>query len=87
MKLVNNWRDAWRWYSMWAFAAINVISGAGGITAYLTPQMLAAKVLFFPAWTWAEVVFAIIAFLAVTGGIGRMLSQERTTVVDIEVAA
>ncbi len=76
MKLVENWRDAPKWYSMWAFAAIEVIAGAGGITAYLTPQMLAAKVLFVPSWTWAEVVFAVIAFLAVTGGVARMISQK-----------
>lgn len=85
MNLVKNWRDAWKWYSVWAFGAIEIISGAGGITAYLTPQMLTAKVLFFPTWTWAEVVFAILAFLAVTGGIGRLISQEKTQAVDMEV--
>lgn len=83
MKLIDNWRDAWRWYSMWAFSAISIISGGSGVLVHLTPAMLGAKVLFMPTWTWAEVVASIIAFLAVTGGIGRLISQKPT--IDIEV--
>lgn len=76
MKLVKNWRESWKWYSQWAFAAISTISGAGGITAYLTPAMLTSRVLFLPTWTWGEVVLSVIAILGITGGIGRMISQE-----------
>jgi len=83
MKLVEDWRRAWRWYSMWAFSAISIISGGSGILVHLTPTMLGAKVLFMPTWTWAEVVASVIAFLAITGGIGRLISQKPE--VDIEV--
>lgn len=74
MKLVQDWKDAWRWYSTWAFTSIATIQGY--ILAFLTPEQLAAPVLFYPTWTWGTATQAVIAFLAVTGGIGRLISQE-----------
>ena len=72
MRLVDNWRDAPKWYSMWAAAAVVTIGGFG---AYLTPDMLAAQVLFMPDWTWQKVLSSLTAFFGVTGLIGRLISQ------------
>lgn len=73
MKLINNWRDAPRWYSVWAGAAVVSI---GSIGTYLTPEMLAAPVLFLSDWTWGKVLSAVTAFFGITGIIGRLISQE-----------
>lgn len=72
MKLIDNWKDAWKWYSVWAASAVVSI---GGIGAYLTPEMIAAPVLFFPDWTWGKVLSSLTAFFGVTGIIGRLVSQ------------
>jgi hypothetical protein len=83
MKLVENWRDAWSWYSEWAFAGITTVAG---ITVYLTPEMLAAPILFLPDWTWAKAAAAVVAFLAVSGGIARLIPQPpKEPAVDVEV--
>lgn len=73
MKLVENWKEAWKWYSVWAASAVVTI---GGVGAYLTPEMLAAAVVFLPDWTWGKVLSSITAFLGVTALIGRLISQE-----------
>lgn len=73
MKLVENWRDAPRWYSVWAAGAVVTI---GGVGAYLTPEMLAAPIFFLPDWTWGKALSSITAFLGVTGLVGRLISQE-----------
>ncbi len=80
MNLVKNWRDAWKWYSVWALSAVTTV---GTVSLYVTPAMLAAPILFYPEWTWGELVAAVTAFLGVTGLIGRVISQEPA--VDIEV--
>ena len=72
MKLVDNRKDAWRWYSVWAASAVITI---GGIGQYLTPEMLEAPVLFWPDWTYQRVLSALTAFFGVTGLIGRLVSQ------------
>ena len=73
MKLIDNWKDAWRWYSTWSFASIATIQGS--VLAFITPEQLAAPVLFYPEWTWGAASQAVVAFLAVSGGIGRLISQ------------
>lgn len=73
MKLIDNWRDAPRWYSTWAFASIATIQGS--VLAFITPEQLAAPVLFLSGWTWGALAQAVVAFLAVTGGVGRLISQ------------
>lgn len=83
MKLVENWREAWKWYSEWAFMAIATIAS---FVVYLTPEMLSARVLFLPDWTWAQVIASIIALLAVTGGVARLISQPPKPAVDVEVS-
>lgn len=73
MKLVENWRQWWRWYSTWAFASIATIQAS--VLAFLSSEQLAAPILFYPAWTWGQAAQAVVAFLAVTGGVGRLISQ------------
>lgn len=73
MRLVEDWKRAWRWYSTWAFASIATIQGS--VLAFITPEQLAAPILFYPAWTWGAASQAVVAFLAVSGGIGRLISQ------------
>lgn len=73
LQLIENWRDAPRWYSTWAFASIATIQGS--VLAFIAPEQLTAAVLFCPAMTWGGAVQAVIAFLAVTGGIGRLVAQ------------
>lgn len=73
MKLIENWREAPRWYSVWALGAATTV---GGIIAYLPPAALAAPVLFFPAWTWGSLIGAVVAFFGVTGMVGRLISQD-----------
>jgi hypothetical protein len=75
MKLIENWRDAPRWYSTWAFASIATIQGS--VLAFITPEQLEAAILFYPSVTWGALVQAVVAFLAVTGGIGRLIYQPK----------
>lgn len=74
MKLIDNWRDWPRMYSQRAFAAIALIQGS--VLTFLTPEHLASPVLFYPSMTWGAVIQGVIALLAVTGFIGRLLSQK-----------
>jgi hypothetical protein len=80
MNLIKNWRDAWKWYSVWALSAATTV---GGITAYLPPSALVAPVLFFPEYTWGSLIGAVVAVLGVSGLIGRVISQE--PMIDVEV--
>lgn len=73
LHLVEDWREAPRMYSMWAFASIATIQGS--VLAFMTPVQLASVVLFYPSLTWGELFQAVITFLAVTGGIGRLIYQ------------
>ena len=73
LQLIENWRDAPRWYSTWALASIATIQGS--VLAFITPDQLASAVLFYPSMTWGGVAQAVTAFLAVTGGIGRLIAQ------------
>lgn len=75
-ELVENWRDAPRWYSTWAFASIATIQGS--VLAFITEKQLAAPVLLYPSLTWGEASQAVVAFLAVTGGVARLISQKKT---------
>lgn len=75
MKLIDNWRDAPRMYSMWAFTSIATIQGS--VLAFITPEQMATPVLFLSGWTWGALAQAVVAFLAVTGGVGRLISQSK----------
>lgn len=72
MKLVEDWREAPKWYSVWAAAVVTTIGGFG---MYLTPEMLGAPILFAPEWTYGKLLTALTAFFGVTGLIGRLIAQ------------
>jgi 4-hydroxybenzoate polyprenyltransferase len=72
LKPIPDWRKAPRLYSIWALASIASIQGS--VLSFLTPMQLAAMA--FSGWTWGEVAQGVVAFLAVTGGIGRLLTQD-----------
>jgi len=73
MKLIDDWRQWPRFYSTWAFSSIATIQGA---TAFLSAEVLAARVPFMPAeTTWATLIASATAFLAITGAIGRLIDQ------------
>jgi hypothetical protein len=74
MKLIDNWRQAPRMYSVWALSGIATIQGS--VLTFLTPEQLATIVTGLPGWTWGEVLQSAVAFLSVTGGIGRLITQE-----------
>lgn len=73
MKLIGNWRQAPRMYSVQAFAAIAALQAA---VAYLTPEQLAAPILFAPGWTYGSALQASTAFLGVTGMLARLIAQD-----------
>lgn len=73
MKLIDNWRDWPKFYSTWAFASIATIQGS--MLAFITPEQLQAAILFYPSLTWGGLSQSVVAFLAVTGGIGRLIAQ------------
>jgi len=75
MKLIPDWRAAPRMYSIWALSGIATIQGS--VLAFLTPAQLES--IAFTGWTWGELLQSAVAFLAITGGIGRLVSQGTQT--------
>lgn len=73
MKLIDNWRQWPRMYSQWAAAAI--VGLQSGVMVYLTPEQLAAPT-FIMDYTWGQLASGITAALAVSGFIGRLVSQD-----------
>ena len=73
MRLIENWRQAPRMYSVQALAAIATIQGS---VAFLTAEQLAAQILFFPSWTWAGLAQSVTAFLGITGMVARLIAQD-----------
>ena len=80
--LVGDWRKSIRWYSNWCFATIASIQTS--VLVFVTQDQLQAKLLFYPTWTWGELVQAAIATLAVAGFILRNISQEKKDIPDHE---
>jgi hypothetical protein len=73
MKLIDNWRRWPRMYSQWAAAAIMGLQT--GVMVYLTPEQLAAPT-FLWDYTWGQLASGVTAALAVSGFIGRLISQD-----------
>ena len=73
MTLIENWRQAPRMYSVQALASIAALQAA---QAYLTPEQLAAPILFAPGWTYAAALQAATAFLGITGMLARLIAQD-----------
>lgn len=76
MRIIDNWRDAPRMYSIWAFGAIGTIQGS--LLAFVSEEQLAARVLFAPTWTYGEIAQAVVAALALSGTVGRLIAQQPT---------
>lgn len=73
MKLIENWKQAPRMYSVQALAAITTLQGIG---AYLSAEQLAAPIVFLPDWTCGAALQAATAFLGITGTIARLIAQD-----------
>jgi hypothetical protein len=71
MKLIPDWRQAPRMYSIWALSAIATIQGS--VLAFLTPAQLDS--IAFNGWALSDLLHGSVAFLAITGGIGRLIAQ------------
>lgn len=73
IKLIDNWKQAPRMYSIWAFTSIATLQGS--VMTFITQEQLQAPILLYPSLTYGTALQAVITFLAVTGGIGRMIAQ------------
>ncbi|MEY4952503.1 MAG: hypothetical protein RL299_927 [Pseudomonadota bacterium] len=80
LKLIDNWRQWPRMYSQWAFATIGGIQAS--ILAFVSPEILAAPILFFPSMTWGGFTSSLTAFLAISGFFGRLISQDLSAPAD-----
>ncbi len=64
MKMVENWRESWRWFSQWAF----VMAGSLQTTWVALPPNLQTAL---PA----TVVSSVAAAICVLGFVGRLIDQ------------
>jgi hypothetical protein len=76
MKLIDNWKQAPRMYSVQALAVIATIQGAA---AYLSPEQLASQIPFLAAWTWGGAIQSATSFLGITGLVARLIAQDLPT--------
>jgi hypothetical protein len=73
VRLIDNWRQAPRMYSVQALAIIATLQGA---QTYLTAEQLAAPILFAPDWTYGSALSAVTAFVGITGLVARLIAQD-----------
>lgn len=73
MKLIENWKQAPRMYSVQAFAAIAAIQG---MAVYLSAEQMASPIIFLPEWTYGAAMQAATAFLGITGMVARLIAQD-----------
>jgi CHASE2 domain-containing sensor protein len=74
LKLVDDWRDAWKWASMrWSFAGIsfNVVAAV-----LLKGIVVAVSFLGFVSIAWLPVIAAVIALLAMAGRVTKTASDD-----------
>jgi len=76
VKLIDNWKQAPKMYSVQALALIGTLQG---IAAYLTPEQLAAPMLFAVDWTYGGAIQAVSAFAGITGTVARLIAQDLPT--------
>ena len=69
MRLVENWKQAWKWFSMWAFVVIGTIP--------VVWMNLPADVKALMPDSWNKWVFVSITAAAVLGGVGRVVDQTK----------
>lgn len=70
--LIDNWRQAWRMYSI---KALGVIATAQASLALMPAHWLAARVPFMDGFTYADALVTLSIAAAVLGGIGRLIDQ------------
>ena len=69
MTLVPDWRKAWRWFSVQAFAFLAVIPV---VWMNLPPDVKAMV-----PDSWNQWIFLVISLAAVLGGVGRVIDQNK----------
>lgn len=77
LSLIDNWRDWPKFYSTWAFGSIATIQGY--LLAFISPEQLLSPILFYPSMTWGGLSQSVVAALAVTGSIARIIAQPSKT--------
>lgn len=73
MKLIDNWRQAPKMYSVQALAVIGALQTTA---SFLSPEQLLAPVPFYPMWTWGSLIHSATAFVGITGTFARLISQD-----------
>lgn len=77
MKLVQNWKSAWRWFSVHCMALAATLSGFSAIIiaewADIPPEWQQILLNYYPH----NVVFKIISIISVAGIIGRFVNQTK----------
>ncbi len=73
MRLIKDWRQAPKMYSVQALAIITALQGIG---VYLSADQLAASIAIMPEWTWGGALHALTAFFGITGAIARLIDQK-----------
>ena len=71
MKLIHNWRDAWKMFSVQALIFIGAVQG---ILAVLSPEALAMP-LPGTGVTWGALGATLTVTAAVIGALGRIIDQ------------
>ncbi len=74
MKLIHNWRDAWKMFSVQALIFIGAVQG---ILAVLSEDTLQQKILGTDT-TWGALAAALTVIVAVIGALGRIIDQGMT---------
>ena len=66
MRLIENWKEAWKWFSMWALAAI-------GTLPFVWVNLPSDVKAFLPEGWEPYVLLALV----IAGGIGRLVDQSK----------
>jgi hypothetical protein len=74
MKLIPEWRRAWRLFSMQALLIIGALQG----TLAALPQAALESAVPGTTVTWGSLMVALSVITAVLGGIGRLVDQTPT---------
>jgi ABC-type proline/glycine betaine transport system substrate-binding protein len=75
MKLIPEWRRAWRLFSMQALLIIGALQG----TLAALPQAALESTVPGTTVTWGSLMVALSVITAVLGGIGRLVDQTPTS--------
>jgi membrane protein YqaA with SNARE-associated domain len=73
MRLIDNWRQAWRMFSVQALAIIGAVQS---VLLVLPPETLARPALGL-AFTWSDFGTAVTIASAAFGAVGRLIDQPK----------